>query len=293
MDIRLLEYFIAVCEELHFTKAAERLGISQPTMSQQIRLLEDRMGISLFQRIGKKVYITEAGHILLNHTRRIFYELKQVDNEINELRGLQRGKLTIGCSGNHLLLPSIVTFHEKYPQIELSIMNASTEETKEGILNNQVDIGIIFLPIDDHQLESKPLFREKLFLVVSDEHEWADTSYIKLEDLQSKPIFLLQKKYLIRQFIDQHCQEAGFKLKPVVELSDSESLFRMTLLNKGATILPKSYLDNVSNPNIRIIPIADLDIQKEIGVIYRKETNHDSTIGVFIDHLIKNYKVKS
>lgn len=289
MEFRLLEYFVAVCEELHFTRAAEKLGISQPTMSQQIRLLEGRLGTPLFRRVGKKVYLTEAGHILLNRTRKIFYELKQVNNEINELKGLQRGKLTIGCSGNHILLPSIMSFHEKYPEIELSVIDATTEETKEGILNNQVDIGILFLPIDDNQLESISLFNEELYLVVSSEHEWANVPHIKLKDLQSAPIFLLQKKYLIRQFIDKYCAEAGFELKPFIELSDNESLLKMVVLNKGATILQKSYLDNIGYDNVRIIPIIDLIFEKKMGVIYRRETNMPPTIKLFIKQLIMDY----
>src|SRR4051794_11976840 len=111
VDYRLLVYFLAVCEELHFTKAAEKLGISQPTLSQQIRLLEDRVGSPLFQRIGKKIYVTEAGEILRKHSRNIFHELEQAQMAMNELQGMQRGRLRIGCSGNHLLTATIMTFH--------------------------------------------------------------------------------------------------------------------------------------------------------------------------------------
>src|SRR4051812_37770212 len=103
MEIQLLEYFMAICESLHFTKAAEKLRISQPTLSHQIKLLEDRLGTPLFERVGKKVFITQAGKCLLEHSERIFFELDQVDIKIKEIRGLQRGKLTIGCSGTHLL----------------------------------------------------------------------------------------------------------------------------------------------------------------------------------------------
>ncbi|MFC3883505.1 LysR family transcriptional regulator [Bacillus songklensis] len=291
MELRLLEYFVAVCEELHFTKAAEKLHISQPTLSQQIRILESNLGTPLFQRIGKKVYITQAGQILFQHTQRIFFELNQVRNEINELKDLQRGKITIGCSGNYLLLSSIISFHERYPGIELSVIDTTTEETIEKILNNQFDMGIVFLPIKENQLESRRLFCTELSLAVSAEHEFANAPFIKLENLQSIPIFLLQKKYLIRQDIDNYCRESGFTLKPIVELSDMQSLLQMTLLNKGVTILPTPYLANIDDDRIRQIPIIDPLPKKDVGVVYRKDTFMPSTIKTFIEHLLEDYKV--
>src|SRR3954468_3614981 len=149
MEIRLLEYFLAVCEELHFTKAAEKLRISQPTLSQQIRLLEDRLGTKLFKRVGKKVYIADSGKILLDHTLRIFNELEQAQIKINELEGLKRGNLTIGCSGNHLLREFVISFHQQYPGIQLSILELPTEETRLRLLKNQLDLGIVYLPLED------------------------------------------------------------------------------------------------------------------------------------------------
>lgn len=170
MEFRLLEYFMAVCEELHFTKAATKLGISQPTLSQQIQLLEGRMGTMLFRRVGKKNYLTEAGQTLKEHTLRIFHELEQAQTEINELKGMQRGKLRIGCSGNHLLTRTLLSFHMKVPGVSLSILELTTEETKQGLLANKLDLGIVFLPLNDDQIISKELYTEELSLAVGLEH---------------------------------------------------------------------------------------------------------------------------
>ena len=184
MELRLLEYFLAVCEELHFTKAAEKLRISQPTLSQQIQILESRLGTKLFKRVGKKVYISDSGKILLEHTLRIFNEVEQAQVKINELEGLKRGNLTIGCSGNHLLAKSIISFHKQYPDIKLSILEMPTEETKLRLLNNQLDIGIVFLPLQDDKLNVIPLFIEEFFLIVSVEHELSNKTFVKLENLK-------------------------------------------------------------------------------------------------------------
>lgn len=291
MEIRLLEYFMAVCKNLHFTKAAEQLRISQPTLSHQIKLLEDRLGTPLFERVGKKVFITHAGKCLLEHSERIFFELDQIDIKIKEIRGLQRGKLTIGCSGNHLLTSSIIPFNSKYPEIELSIQEITTEEAVQGLLHHHLDIGVIFLDTQPDQLESVPLFTEELFLIVSDTHELAKRSKVKFQELQEIPLVFLPKKFLLRQFIDEICQNIGFPLRPIIELSTLDALQQMVSINQIASIMPKSYLKTFyDSKKIKQIPIVDPIPQKSVGIVYRKNAYMDTTTNTFIKHLIETYK---
>lgn len=132
MEHRLLTYFLMVCEELHFTCAAERLSISQPTISHQIQLLEHQVGMPLFTFIGKKIYLSEAGQILRNHALNAFQELDQARVAIGELRGMKRGRLRIGCAGNHLLLPAIAAFHRRYPEIEISVQELARRKLRRG-----------------------------------------------------------------------------------------------------------------------------------------------------------------
>ncbi len=289
MELRLLEYFMKVCEELHFTRAAEKLGISQPTLSHQIHLLEDLADTKLFQRIGKKVYITQAGEILLEHSKRIFYELEQAKTKIMELKGLSRGKLFIGCAGNHIITSSVKSFHKQYPGIELTIMDLSTEETIDGLLNNHLDIGVTFYSIMDERLKFIPLFDEEFMLVVSADHELAGEDTVPFESLRAMPLALIPDKYLIRQFIDEYCKEIGFKISAKLELSSLESLHQMVNANTVATILTKSYLSTIHDPNIRQIRIVDPVPKKTIGVVTRKDAFIDTTMHVFIQNLITHY----
>ncbi|WAH37775.1 LysR family transcriptional regulator [Alicyclobacillus dauci] len=285
MEFRLLEYFMAVCAELHFTRAAERLGISQPTLSHQIRLLEDRLGTALFQRIGKKIYLSQSGKILQAHCEKIFYELEQAQAEIQELNGLHRGKLTIGCSGNHLVTRAIISFHELYPGIELSIVDLSTEETVEGLLKNTIDLGVTFLSIDDDRLEFIPLFKEELRLVVSSSNPLVNLQSVPFRDLQAVPIALLPKKYLIRRFIDACCRKVGFELSPKLELSSLESLREMIDNTLLASIMPQSYVASVNDPVLCSIPFTDSVPIAQVGIVYRKEAFMDVTTKSLIRHL--------
>ncbi|MFD0678710.1 MULTISPECIES: LysR family transcriptional regulator [unclassified Paenibacillus] len=291
MEHRLLEYFIAVCEELHFTRAAEKLGISQSTLSHQIQLLEHRVGAPLFTRIGKKTYRSEAGEILLKHSLNLFHELDQAKAAINELSSMQRGRLRIGCSGNHLLTSAMISFYKQFPGVELSVTELATDETKEGLLTNQLDIGVIFLPLEDDLLESIPLYNEELQLVVSDSSSLAEARFIEMKDLQSYPIMMLQKKFLVRQMMDNYCAQYGFVVKPILELSTLDSLLQMAKSNIGGAVLPRSYLKNIESLGIRAIPIQDPVPQKSVGIVYRKETYMCASIQTFIRELMSSFEV--
>lgn len=290
MEIRLLEYFMAVYEELHFTRAAEKLGISQSTLSLQIRLLEDRLGTPLFQRIGKKVYVTQAGKILSEHCERIFHELNQADIKIKELRGLLRGKLTIGCAAYHFITPPIISFHNQYPGIELSVVGLSTEETIHALLQNQVDIGIVFVTQENDQLEKIPLYTDEFQLLVSVDHELAASTSVKLGDLQSLDTALFPKKYLMRQLIDQFCAEAGFTIQPKIELSSMESLHLIARANKAAAVVTKSYATGVDDPQIKAIPLTDPTPKSDMHIVYRKGIFKDAILEAFIKQLLDTYQ---
>jgi len=289
MDFRLLEYFLAVCEELHFTKAAVKLGISQPTLSQQIRLLEERVGTPLFQRIGKKNYLTEAGMTLKEHALNIFHELEQAQTEINELKGMQRGKLTIGCSGNHLLTETLISFHQKMPGISISVHELATEETKKGLIDNKLDLGVVFLPLDDEQLVSMELYTEELCLAVSAKHRLSRQAAVKLEDLTLESLVLFPEKFLVRQMVDAYSKEAGHRLHPIIELSTMDSMLQLVKLNVSCTILPKSYLNMILHSDIAIIPIVHPVPQKKVGIVYRKQKFLNAAMVAFIHELTQTY----
>lgn len=289
MEHRLLDYFLVLAEELHFTKAADRLGITQPTLSHQIKLLEQELGTPLFQRSGKKTYLTSAGNILMEHAQQVHHELAQARLKIGELSGLKRGRLRIGCSGNHLLTESLISFHQLYPDIELTVMELATDETHEGLLTNRLDLGVVFLPLEDEQLISRPLFDEELVCIISKHHKLAGIPQISLPELSDVPLILFQQKFLARQMLDQACRQAGIALRPVIELSTMDSQIRMAEQGVGATILPASYAAITRSTDLAIIPLAPAAPRKEVGLVYKKSTFLDPALNQFILHLEARY----
>lgn len=288
MEHRLLEYFIAVSEELHFTKAAENLGISQPTLSHQIRLLEEELGTPLFHRMGKKIHLTQAGIVLLEHARRVFHELDQAKLMIGELTGMRRGRSRIGCSGNHLLTHSLISFHRQFPGIELSVVELATEETRDRLLSNKLDLGVVFLPLKDEQLISLPLYKEELIVIVPSDHPFAELDSIELKELAKSPLVLFPSKFLARQMLDAACAEIGIQLRPVLELSTMESQCQMVAHHVGLTVVPKSYTSALRDTRLFSLPITEPSPYRSVGIVYRKDTYMDTAIQSFIEHLSSN-----
>lgn len=295
MELRQLEYFMTLCEELHFTRAAEKLGIAQPSLSQQIRLLEHEVGMPLFDRIGKKNALTEAGKILLHHSYNVVHELSQASAAISELQGLKRGTLKIGALLtviNYLLPPTVIGFQHDYPNVELSVHGLRTGDIYKGLLQNELDLGIVFLPMEHEDLEVIPLYKENLALAAPIGHPIAEEAFVTPYILKDTPSVLLPDTYFLRQVINEQCRSMGFTPQPLLEITTMETIINMVSEGVGITILPKAYLDYLDHPQIQTIPIQDPVITTQIGIIYRKNKYLCAASRVFMEQLITTVKDK-
>ncbi|MCR8842320.1 LysR substrate-binding domain-containing protein [Paenibacillus sp. SC116] len=289
MELRQLEYFMALCKELNFTRAAEKLGIAQPSLSQQIRLLEHEIGMPLFDRIGKRTVITEAGKTLLHHSYNVFHELSQARAAISELQGLKRGTLKIGALltvVNYLLPPTVIGFHSSYPNVELSVLGMRTGDIFEAILQNELDLGIVFLPMEHDDLETIPLYKENLALAAPINHPIAQQPFVTLDILQETTSVLLPDTYFLRQLINEQCRSLDCTPKQVIEMTTMESIINMVSQGVGVTILPKGYLEYINNPHIRTIPLQDPMLTTEVGLVYRKNKYLCAASRVFMEQLL-------
>ncbi|WP_042478821.1 LysR family transcriptional regulator [Bacillus ndiopicus] len=295
MELKQLEYFLTLSQELHFTRAAEKLGITQPSLSQQIRLLEHEIGMPLFDRVGKKTLLTEAGRALLHHSYNVFHELSQARAAISELQGLERGTLKIGALltvVNYLLPPTVMGFHNSYPNVELSLLGLRTGDIYNGLLQNELDLGIVFLPMEHEDLETIPLYQENLALAVAVDHPIAQAAFVTLDILKETPSVLLPNTYFLRQVINEQCQSLAFTPQPVLEMTTMESIITMVAKGMGVTILPKGYLDYIDNPHIRTIPLKNPMLTTQIGIVYRKNKHLCAASRVFMEQLVSTVNSK-
>ncbi|RRJ67142.1 LysR family transcriptional regulator [Paenibacillus oralis] len=272
MEIKQLEYFMAVCEEMHFTRAAEKLGIAQPTLSLQIRSLETELNTLLFDRIGKRIALTEAGSILYRQGKQLLQNLQNTFTEIHELREMQGGHLSVSVLPAELdyrITPLFIQFHKQYPKVHLKIY--SSVEIYKQVLDHEIDLGITALRTPDERLVTIPLSQEEYVLVVSENHELADREAIPLAELKQIPMVMYPKGFTGRELVEDWCRKAGFELNTIVEAGSGLSTFTFVRENVGATVMPLPLVLSVKDPALRCIPITDAPPIREIGMIYRAD----------------------
>ncbi|WP_433616501.1 LysR family transcriptional regulator [Paenibacillus cellulositrophicus] len=272
MELRQLEYFVAVCEELHFTRAADKLGISQPNLSLQIKALEEEVGMPLFDRIGKRIAVTDAGSVLLKQARGIFQNLQNAKLEIGELRHHQGGTLGVGVLPSELdfrLTPMFIDFRNRYPNVRLKIVSAV--DVADLVLSTEIDIGISLKPLYDNRLVVRSLPREEYGVVVSAEHELAGRESVSLTELNGLPIIMYPKGFWGRELVEQYCRKHGFNLDIVVETTSNPSLFRFVRENMGVTIQTPTLVEAIGDPKLRFLPIHDDPPYREMSIIYRAD----------------------
>lgn len=272
MELRHLDYFIAVCEELHFSRAAEKLGISQPNLSLQIKALEEEFGAPLFDRIGKKIALTSAGEALLKHSRNVIAHVQNAYDEMAELRSHRVGLLRLGVIPSEMdyrLTPLFIEFHRRFPMVSLRIF--SEADTVKRVLDATIDVGITRIPQPDDRLTVIPLAKEEYGLVVAEGHPLCDRKSVTINELKGIPMITYPSGYWGRELVDDVCREHGFVLNAIVEITSNPSLFRFVAENIGATVQTSHLVQAINDPRLRFIPIGDHAPQRQLGIVYRQD----------------------
>ncbi|MFF3023838.1 LysR family transcriptional regulator [Gottfriedia sp. NPDC057948] len=271
MELRELEYFVAICEELHFTRAAEKLGISQPALSRQMRALEDRLGVRLFDRLGKKIAITDAGEILKEESEKIFSNLQFIYEQIGELQKLKRGKLIIGVMSEELSQLASKVFlelHRKHPNVQLKI--TQSDNIEDMVIQNEVDLALT-MPLENEQLTNIPLYNVEFYLAVPFNHPLAEKDKVDFEEIKDLPLVLSPVNHNCRKVIDIAANSLGFVIKPIIELTDVKSILSLVKAGIGATILPSKHLASDNAETLNVIKIVNPRICKEIAIVHHKD----------------------
>lgn len=286
MEIRHLHYFMAVCEELHFTKAAEKLGISQPTLSQQIRVLEDELGMPLFDRIGKKIVMTEAGTLLFTYATAMLNTLQNVKDAIKDLQEVQGGQIRVGIMPSDLdyrITQLVIDFHQKFPRVKLTIL-ASIDIMRQ-VLENEVDIGIGTNVESHDRLVIIPLRKEEYVVTVSKEHPWAQREAVTIAELKDLPLVMYPEGFLGREIVEETVKKHGFQLHTILETSSVTSIMNLVRANIGATVQPYPLIQQMNDSDLRIIRLTDAIPSRSLSIIYRVDRYVSHATTAFIEQI--------
>ncbi len=275
---------------LHFTEAAAACFVTQSTLSQQIKQLEEELGMLLFDRIGKHVHLTEAGGVFLNHARQIMLDVKKSKQAIFELNNLVIGDLKIGVTSafSSVLLPALAPFSAKYPGIKIVVEYGTAAELEHKLKQSELDVLLAFheqSDSDDTSLEMEHLFSSRIMMVVSKHHPLAGLKKISLANLARIELCLPSKGFSSRDLLDELFRKANLSPLIKIELNNIHSLLSLVDNGSWATILNEKAL--ITWDNLVAIPISGKEYYKQAFILWQKGGYRKKSATLFVDELIK------
>ncbi|ASU83166.1 hypothetical protein CDO52_10575 [Nocardiopsis gilva YIM 90087] len=282
MELRQLDYFIAVAEERHFTRAAERVLVAQPAISQQIRRLEAELGEPLFRRDRRSVSLTAAGEALLPHARAILGEATNAKESISALSGLLTGSLAVGLVQplpDQRVLELLGAFHRRHPQIRLSLREDETDALLNALATGMLDIAVIGQGPADPPLpdEMRPhvIAREGVGVALHPDHPLARRESLSLSGIRDEPIVTAPRGSKLRTNLERACRDAGFTPNVVAETRDLSLIRQLVLQRIGVAVLPVSAF--AGPPRTAQVPLTKPSLERRIVLATRPQ--HGSPAG--------------
>jgi DNA-binding transcriptional LysR family regulator len=292
MTLRQLEMFNAIVETGRFTGAAERLYVAQPSVSQQINLLEDELGAKLFLRLkNRKLIVTEAGRIFKGHAEMILRQCQVARVEISSLTESPSGTIRVGLGGHQLtsmLPPALVSFHARFPKICVDIVNATTPQLLQMLKLRQLDLAVVNFPVQSRELRSLLLFTEEMVLIVPKTHPLAEKHSIGPAELSNIPLVLYDQSTSTRPRLDSFFRENQIVPQIILELSSVGAMKHMVEAGLGAAIIPESALLPIS-AKVSRLRITGKQLTRSVGLATPIQQNLPSVVGVMIDLLKERF----
>jgi DNA-binding transcriptional LysR family regulator len=273
IELRHLRYFVAVAEELHFGRAANRLHIAQPPLSQQIRKLEDILGHALFTRTSRAVKLTSAGQTFLDRARRT---LQSVQEDLDEARSIGRGEegfLRVGFISSSMLTPlpaMLGQYRREYPRVNLQLHESYTSQVMQSLIKGTLDAGFLRDGDPSDSLDIKPLFAEPFVAVLPADHSLAKRSFISAGDLRHEPFvfFTPTAGNLAYEKPVSLCEAHGFRPRVVQEAPQWLTIMRLVGAGLGVSIAP-SCVQQIAAPDAVCLPIRGAKVLSTIDLAYR------------------------
>lgn len=255
LDLRKLRYFVAVAEELHFGRAAERLHIAQPVLSRQIRSLEDELGVEVFDRDRRGTLLTPAGEQLLQDAVPLLASARALLRRA-KAAGQDTPTLTIGFMPGITLTPATAAFSTVRPGVNVRLLRTSWDDQVDVLLDGRADIGVVRLPIDQHGLRVRPLFTEPRLVMLPAEHRLADRVSVTVRDLAGE--HLLQDPDAVPEWRDVALELRDRRRPEVPAIHQVEEKLELVASGAGICVLPLSTATFYTRPDVIALPVEDI-----------------------------------
>lgn len=279
MELRHLRYFAALAECLNFTRAAERVHVTQSTLSHQIRQLEDELGHALFDRIGRKVLLTEAGETFLGYASKALREVDQGLSELSRASDALAGEVRIGATPtfNMDFLPEcLAKFMAKRPNVKVSVHELSAEAIAGGLLAGTLDMGVSYQPAEADKLWFEPLHSEEMLLVVSSEHPLASRKRVRMVELHKQRMVMLPAKFATRGMLDECFRSCGAEPVVAVEMDAVTPMIALVAHTRLAAIVSEHAVP--ARSDISVVPLESPTPLRTPGLLWRRDINPGAAV---------------
>ena len=284
-----LRSFHAVATHGSFTRAAEMLHITQPTLSGQVKELEERYGTKLFVRHGRHIELTDIGKSAFSITRLMFRHEEEVEHLLQSARALTSGELRVAADSPYIATPLLAQFQRLYPGIQISIQYGNSQQLMSWVEARRCDIAFLpNIPQEDERLFSIPLSPDRLVVFVSQDHDWAERRSVSIEELVSQRVVLREKGSRTRSIFEEAIAEAGLSLQNVMEISGREGVREAVAAGFGIGIVAENEL--LADSRLRALPVSDAELAHAEYVVCLQEMRSLRVNDAFLEMISASQK---
>lgn len=283
-----LRVFETTARLASFTKAAEELNITQPTVSSQIKQLTKVIGLPLFEQIGKQLYLTDAGKELLNTCRQIFSSLDNFEMKIADLKGTKEGKLRLSVitTATYFIPRLLGSFCQEYPSVDVSLQVTNHQQMRRRMQTNEDDLYILSQPPEDIDLKSEPFIENPLVVVARKDHPLANKQNISLADLETYPFIMRESGSGTRQAVEKLFRENNLDIRVRLELGSNEAIKQAIVGDLGISVLSKHTLTSPWNKDLTILDVQHFPISRHWYITYLAGKQLSVIAQAFLDFLM-------
>jgi DNA-binding transcriptional LysR family regulator len=288
-----LKTFVTLAEVKNFTKTAELLLMSQPSVSLHIKNLEKEFQTQLFLRSPKFLKITPTGEILYDRAKQIITIYEQTKQDILEQHNIIKGELKIGASftiGEYILPSLLIDLQKDYPDLELQVIIGNTEEIVQSVRLFQVDIGLIEGQTNEKELSVHPFLQDELFIISSNDHKLADKNDVTITDLQNQSWITRELGSGTGEYLNHVIRSNGLKVKSLLTISSNQGIKETVINGMGLSLLSRSVIArDVQHKNLSIIKLKDHSFNRTLSYVYSPIMADKKNVKTFISSLNKEF----
>jgi len=292
MEIHQLTYFVAVAETGSFSRAAERCNIAQPSLSQQIQKLEQELGEPLFDRLTRRVVLTDAGRSLLPRATTILAELQDIKHSMNQEADSSRGMLNVGFIPTMapFVLPKVIQrFSKEFPQARLAVHEDLTESLVRELVDGKLDVGITSAPIHNKLIRTQELLTEPLWVASSKKHDIITSADIHIKELDDFPFIALSEMHCLGEQVQSFCYQQHLELKIVCHTSQLATVQNCVALGLGISLVPRALAMSDISKQVVYRELSDATPQRKIAAATHVERTQSFLAKKFIEMVREEY----